>query len=382
MSQRYSVAIDVLLQSPLHISALAEARYLPGEVGVRRIRITTERIGVPLTLTREAEVVLPHPVMVGEGSASFVKYTSKVPVIPSNGIKGRLRRCAAELLIESVVARGMTVTPRAYNTLSSGAPDASLDRASSSMDQVLAGRAHPFFGVFGGTSYALEAGLVTHEGYPVCDSTAHLTQTPALSDAPVLREMDMTSIVTIARSDDIKAVRNVDLLSKGVGIEAASAYIESIMAGRTEKAAKAAESSEPGKKTELAAIAALQVANPGLTFALRFDLEARTPAHLGMLLLALQRLLNIGQIGGKASRGYGRFLLSHSRLYKHEDGRRSIDGIPIWSTNSNGSYDFSDHPQIEQAVNAGHAFVESVDAAELEVFAAPDANKLLKRERG
>jgi len=374
-TKRYSVAIDVLLQSPLHISAMEEGRYLPDETGARRVRRTSERIGIPLTLTRELEITLSDPITVGTGDEAFTKTTMRVPVIPANTLGGRIRRCAAELMLDSLIARGQTVSARAYNTISAGSPDASMDRAGSTMDQVLAGRRHPYFGVFGGTSFALRSSLVVHEGYPITEVTAPFLSIPAMVPSTG-RGYDLTSVIELTKKDDIMDVKDPERLAAGVGVEAVSAYIGGIQQGRDTKAARKGTAEDTGKKTELSTVAAVQVVSPGVSFALRFDLEAASPAHLGMLLMSLQRFASVGQIGGKAAKGYGRLASVHARLYGYTDGARDMDGVTIWQRDPAGAYVFSDHPVVRSAVNAGERFIDDVQATELEAFASADASKL------
>ena len=374
--KRYSIAIDMLLQSPLHISSMEEGRYLPNEKGSRRIRRTSERVGVPITLTREMEIVLADPIKVGEGEDAFLKTTVRVPVIPANTIGGRLRRCAADLILDSLIARGQTVTARAYNTLCAGSADASMDRADSTMDQVLAGYRHPYFGVFGGTSFALRSSLVVHEGYPITGVTSQLLSIPAMAPHSG-HGYELTSVIELTKKDDIMDVKDPARLEAAVGVEAVGNYIEGIQKGRESKAARKGTEDVAGKKTELSTVAAIHVASPGTHFALRFDLEAASPAHLGLLLMSLQRFASEGQIGGKASKGYGRLASVHARLFGYTDGVRDMDGITLWQRDAAGSYVFSDHPVLRSALNAGETFVDDVQAAELEAFAAADANKLL-----
>lgn len=377
MTKKISIALDILLQSPLHITSMEEGRYVPSEPRGRQVKRTSERVGIPLALTRELDIALAEPVRVGEGENSFMKTSTRIPVIPANGLGGRLRRAAAELIEDSLAARSLVITPRAYNTLSAGSPDASLLRSQAGMEQVIAGKLHPYFGVFGGSSYALSADLVVHEGYPVCTITEPFLSTPALVPAAD-RDFDMTTVIPLTKKDDIKDLRDPARLETVVGIPAVTGYIGDIMLGREGKQARKKDDNDQSKKTELSTIAALQAVTPGLHFALRFDLIVRSEAHLGLFLLALQRFCDAGQVGGKAAKGFGRFSVVHSRLYEHDQGGRVADGINLFERGQGGHYAFSDHPMMELAVNAGCAFVDDVDVAELEKFASADASKQFK----
>lgn len=380
--QKVSIALDIQLQAPLHITSLEDGRYVASEPKHRQVKRTTEKVGIPVSLTRDLEIVLAEPVSVGEGEGAYLKTTARIPVIPANGLGGRLRRTAAELIIDSLVARGQQVSPRAYNTLTAGSPDASLLRAEASMEQVIAGKQHPYFGLFGGSSYALSSDLVIHEGYPLSAMTAHLLSLPAMVNVPEVRDIDMTQVIPLVKKDDVKDVKDPARLTSAVGVDAVSDYIGGVMERREEKnARKKSDEQDQGKKTELATIAALQVATPGLSFALRFDAVVRSDAHLGLLLLALHRFCDPafnGQIGGKGAKGFGRFTVAQARIFEFENGVRSQDGINLWASDAAGGYAFTDHPMLERVLGAGNDFVDSVDAAELEKFASADANKQFK----
>lgn len=379
--KKVSVALDIQLQAPLHITSLEDGRYVASEPRGRQVKRTTEKVGIPVSLTRDLEIVLAEPETRGEGEKAFLATTARIPVIPANGLGGRLRRTAAELLIDSLVARGMQLSPRAFNTLSAGSPDASLLRSEASMEQVIAGKRHPYFGLFGGSSYALSADLVIHEGYPISTLTSHLLSTPAMVDVPDVRELAMTQVIPLVKKDDVKDVKDPARLTSAVGVDAVSEYIGGVMERREEKNARKKDEADQSKKTELATIAALQVATPGLSFALRFDLTVRSDAHLGLLLLALQRFCDPaynGQIGGKGAKGFGRFSVSQARLFEFENGVRSLEGLNLWTRDATGGYSFTDHPLLERVLSAGAEFIDTVESAELEKFASADANKQFK----
>lgn len=378
--KKVSIALDIQLLSPLHITSMESARFIPGEPKHRQIRRTDDKVGLPVTLTRELSIVLDKPQNIEAGEASFTKTVARVPVIPANGLGGRLRRCAAELIVDQLQASGQTLSVRAFNTLSTGAPDASLKRADADIEQVMAGKANPYFGVFGGSSYALTSDLVVHEGYPLSAMTANLLRTPALLDAvPEVSDLDMTLVIPLVRKDDVKDVKDPARLEAAIGTEAVTDYIDEIMQGREEKHARKKDEDDQGKKTELTSVSAIHAVTPGLHFALRFDLVVRSEAHLGLFLLALQRFCDPvtgGQMGGKGAKGFGRFKVAASQLsYASEAGHEAFN---LLSINSMGECVFADNDVIQSAVLAGQAFIAEVQSATLEKFAAPDANVKFK----
>lgn len=381
--KKVSIALDIKLMSPLHVTSMEKGRYMPNEPKYKQIRRGADDGGIPLTLTRELEVALAEAQVIGEGDAAFSKTVVRVPVMPANGIGGRLRRNAADLIAKSLQARGEKLSPRAYNTLAAGSPDASLLRSEASVEQVTAGKQHPYFGVFGGSSYALSADLVVHEGYPITRITEGLLRSPALLEVPDVREHDMTQAIPLVKKDDVKDVKNPEQLEAVIGVEATSEYIATIMRGREDKKARMAEEGDQSKKTELSTVAATQAATPGLHFALRLDLMVRSDAHLGLFLRALQRFVDPvtgGQFGGKAAKGYGRFSVVASNMAVYEEGAL-LDTMQLLTPQADGGYAFSTNPFVAAAVLAGDSFIDDVDAAELEKFASADANKQFKSRK-
>lgn len=367
----YSIALDLLLQSPLHITAIEPGRYMRDTATLKR-GVDDEAFGLPCQLTRMMLIARQVPKVVKGEGGDYVIQNLDVPTIPANTLGGRLRRKAAALIAESLIARDLSLSVRAFNTLCAGTADASMKKADTTIAMVNAACADAYLGVFGGTSFALPRGLRIYEGLPVIDETL-----PLLSIAPqtatVYGSDRLTGVVHFTKKDDVLELRNPQLLEQAIGLAPVAEYIESIMKTRGDKKSRKASSDEDtGKKTELTTSACMEVVRPGICYALRFQLQSHAADQLGLLLLCLQRFANEGQIGGKAASGYGMFSVSSARLFEHDGFARHESGIEIWHRAPTSEYRFTDHPSVVKAVQAGQDYVDGIEPTLIEAFASGD----------
>jgi len=365
----FTIGLDIVTEAPMHISALESGRYVPNDR--KLVRYDSKYPGsLPCTLTRHMEVYAPH-VRTGADGVEFETAGEYLPTIPANTLGGKLRRNAAQLIAESLLARGARLSADAWNTLCAGTARAEMRRSAATTSMVLDAKKDPYLAVFGGTGYAFTADLTVHEGWPVTETTLKLLRSPPQSAMPQ-SDGKLTMVLPLLKKDDVYDMRNIDMLEQLVGADNVAAYVASIQQGRVEKKARQSSEAEgaESKKTELTTVATIEAIKPGVPFALRFDLRSRGPAHIGLLLLCLQRLANDAQIGGKAAKGFGRFAVTSARLFAHDANGRSESGITLWDRTTGGMYAFTDHPLIREYVQAGQDYIDTVSAQAIEGFSA------------
>lgn len=166
-----------------------------------------------------------------------------------------------------------------------------------------------------------------------------------------------------------------------VGIERLSEYLQSTTESKATSKAKK-DAGEEGKKTDIKTFNAMEVVHAGTNFALRVEVTARTPAHLGLMLFALQDFLQSGQVGGKGARGLGRFNCIGSRLYSLDPANRQTTVLSSLFGDKASGYALADNTEIDEASTAAQDYIDAADPRLFEAFASvdPKAIKVLMKE--
>lgn len=378
MTHRYLIACDIRTTAPLHITALEKGSYDPQSQ--RRYRYDGPGIGA--TLTRS--LALAHKASVrmatqgeeapdnaqGASSLSSVQIP-RVPVVPASTIAGKLRRAAAELLYESLLARKLQLKPAAFNTLNAGTATTSLNPEAKTADLVRIARDDAFLGLFGGTTFALAAGSVIAEGWPITADTEQLLMSPRLVEASPLSGMnDLTEMLAIVRKNDLTGM-SYARLDELLGVQAVTDALQTDSSNRAESKARR-KAGEDGTKTDLRTLNAIEAVRAGVPFALRVRVDAPTPHHLGLMLLALQRLLRDGQLGGRGARSWGSFVCEASRLYQLSPGSARMEPLCQPFGDRTSDYALADHPVLQRAEDAAQAYLADCTPARYNAFAEGD----------
>lgn len=364
-TRKYRIAADIFTTSPLHITAIEKGSYDPSTNRLTRY----DGKGVGCSLTRTMKIA----------SAAVIKgdavYVPEVPVIPASTIGGKVRRAAADLIFDSLVKRDLVITVDAYNTMTSGMATTELKADQATPETIKAARLDPFLGLFGGTSFALSASTVISEGWPLIELTRPLLMSEPLSPVLPLSELrSMTTPMAIIRKNDAADLSGANLEGV-VGLEALAKYFQDEGDRRASSKAKKSND-EDSKKTDLRTFNAVEAVNAGMSFALRFEVTARSPAHLGLMLLAIQKVLQNGQVGGKGARGMGQFVCSASRLYELDPTNRESTVLTNLFQGKETGYGFSDHPIVSEAVLQASDYIDQIQPALINAFAAADAKAI------
>lgn len=386
MTKQYIIAVDIQTTAPLHISAIEKGRYDPARQNI--LRYDNAQVGIGCALTRTLPML--DAATVAENQSVVVPL---VPVIPASTVAGKLRRAAAELIFNSFIGRDLNLSADAYNTMTSGSASTGISAKDAKPETLRTARLDPFFGLFGGTSLMLKAHSVIGEGWPiVAQAKDKLMTEPLVSVSAVSRFQDMTDAVAVIKKNDVLDLRG-KYIEGVIGIETIAKYalaqnnsIASSKAQKTadEEARKAAAKDgkkaviEEGTKTDLRTFNATEVVKPGMSFGLRVKLDARTPAHLGLMMLAMQGLLREGQIGGKGARGMGQFMAQASRLYEVDPSSRKMTVVASLFGDKNNGYELAENAVVQEAVIAAQDYIDAVSPLMFEAYAAADIDALQK----
>lgn len=399
--KKYVIACDIRLTAPMHISAIEKGAYNPDRQVLQRSPASKAQTGfIGTSLTRTAEIgelsklrkIKMIAVKSGVGAEDDESVESPdstwnrfdvpiVPIIPSSTIGGLLRRAAAEMLMDSMSQRDMMLTPDAYNTLTSGSATTSLLGAS--MQGMQIARMDPFLGNFGGTTFMVAAGTVISEGWPILKITESRHMTPTIGDtAPLLMEdiKDLTRVWQVVRKNDAQGMTDQERLIRIVGEQHLNDYMTEINDKQSKSKARQAEG-EVGTKTDLRALNGIETVMSGLSFALRVGIKATTAAHLGLMILAMQKFIVKGRVGGKEARGFGQFICLNSRLLEIDPATGLVvSETPLFEEKSVG-YKLFDNEVVTPAVSAAVDYIDACDPGLYTAFAEGNEKALQARFR-
>jgi CRISPR type IV-associated protein Csf2 len=358
---------------PLHISATDDnLRYDPQYT---RVTIGSNRIGFPCTATRYEEWRLSALEQQTANVPTIKPGILRVPVIPATTMRGRLRRYAADIVLEELSQRDDRVGFKTYQVLRSGAATGRPASGSPSLPAARAQQADLHLGLFGGGPYMLAGRLSVSTAYPMLRYLHELglfgdrvavddlietgavrsllgyAQTVRGNDA--LQYRDPNAAATIANYDD-------EML-RSLGNEAASraAALKNADKSKSKKAQPVPEAVEdPAEEVEtersLRTLAFIEYVVGGTPFYWSLNARRVTHAQAGLLMTAVQRLFTDSRgIGGKSAAGYGRITASGFTIASSENDETELfDGINL-ALNSGESAFIADCIEAKDAALAG-----------------------------
>lgn len=302
--------------SPLHITDAASARFDPTS---NKPRYHTDTGGLPLTKTRSLDIMLPSTVKEGENEGLVVRRKTMVPVLPSQGLRGALRRSCARIIEDHFMLNlGQQISFQAYNGMHSGAISGQLDKSLATTDEIVRVRKHLFMGLFGGGPRMMRGNLKTSFGTPITTKTIDAGLVPdSVADYQVDAEpYQLLGYMPVFRSDD--TLKSHDPVAEQVVMNFVEAKEEAIKAVMLNRAAKA--SGEEGGERGISTMSYMEYIVPGTSFFVRHTISG-TRAQAGFLIEGIRRLAETQTekgIGGKTAAGFGQYQLSFDLI---------IDGV-------------------------------------------------------
>jgi CRISPR type IV-associated protein Csf2 len=275
-----------------------------------------------------------------EGAQEQPPVSSLVPFVPSNSIRGRLRRHCLGIVLESLSAREQTIKLPTFQMLANGGMLGGGDMGTLTVGEVVRARKHVFVGLWGGGPRMLASAVTTHDLLPVCQETiaAGLVPQPLLRFAPVRMVTSSTGAVATERLRAYQLVtrrmfkRNDDLMRMSadtthalsvlgsdaedkvaayqveqLGLNTARAEAKTANAGRNARTLTD-EEQEALKKRTLTNYLELETISPGSVWPMHIELgDHVTPAQIGLVARALERFVEAQGIGSGSRKGYGGF---------------------------------------------------------------------------
>lgn len=344
------ITIDGTLRtlSPLTVAA-------PGDL---KISLTGQRARNGFPCTQVSRLSLP---------ATGDMRGADVPVIPANTLRGGLRRAAAALIEEALVARGERIDLAALHVLRCGTPYGHPDKANPNLTEIAESKASPLIGVLGGGPRMVASALRVDTGMPVVGDTLDRGLVPLALESSKASG-PITAYLWLRRSDDVATFVNHERSMQVVKDYGPALDAWQTLIGQQAESTDGdddGEQADSGQFRALAGFNAFEVVLPGVTFAVRYDIDTDHLANIGFLLLALERFAQVQSVGGMKRLGYGRFALDLTVTLP--DGTAT----PVFDRNEHSHSLRRDNPAVLAMIEAAEAWLAGVTAEQVHKLTLP-----------
>lgn len=321
---RIDIHIVLKAASPLHITSPGSAYYDPDNNRIVHGKVTENFF--PITLTRRRRFLKSQDQIASEedaressGKDYAVLPYEEVPILPSSGIRGALRRhCARRVISKTSSGPNGALSLDAYHGLMCGAATGNPSGDVVSYADYTRMASDPHVGLWGGTSRLLPGRTIVTSAVPLLDicSDSLLPQAQSLAEPflnPSLRARDIIEYECGFRQDDALRGRYDDIRrSVKDPAEALAAWHNELSDGKIARKKKSDENAtDDGKQTGrglqrpwvIQAIAA----GTALAFSIRADLLHVGAPGAGLLLRSVADMF-ASPYGGRGAYGFGQIL--------------------------------------------------------------------------
>ncbi|PIV35213.1 MAG: type IV CRISPR-associated protein Csf2 [Lysobacterales bacterium CG02_land_8_20_14_3_00_62_12] len=295
----------------------------------------------------------------------------RLPVIPANTLRGGLRRSGADLIEQSLIARGEKISLSAFHSLRSGAPFGHPDKGNPNLAEIREAQTFAHLGVFGGGPRMLTGALRVDTGMPVTAAALDRGLVPQSSQSESVSGR-LDAVLWLRRADDAATFINHDMAQNVIRDYANTLDAWQVLIGPERHVDDPTDDDSSEKKAAtkeifrgIAGFNAYEVVLPGVPFAVRYDLDSDHEANAGFLMLALEAFANKQILGGMKRLGYGRFALDLTVTFP--DG----SSTPLLTRSESRHSLNAEHPMIAQLVAAATKWLASLTSSEIERLLAP-----------
>ncbi|AJF08228.1 type IV CRISPR-associated protein Csf2 [Geoalkalibacter subterraneus] len=318
----------------------------------------------PCTSTQKYGIVETLPDDQGEMRTQI----TRVPIFPANGLRGQLRRAAADMIASHLVRKGEKLDLRAFHILNCGASTGSPEGVVPPVSMVQEWAAHPYFGLYGGGPFLMSSGFRIDTMWMKCRPTVEIGMVAPDSDALTLEPWQATQVVMFKRVDDVIQFRNPFaenlILDYEESVNAWLKHREG--AGEARKKAKEENSGEK-IQAKIDSWSFFEMVLPGARF--DFNTTIHSPlanqGHVGLLVKSLESLINKQALGGWSRNGFGRFAANLDFVGEDVDGKR-VQGRLIHFDPTTRQHILGDHDALNESIAAWQDRLEDIQAKEIE----------------
>lgn len=319
ITKKYRIHGIIKTISPLHIAAPGAVRFDPttggyasGDGGIACTGI--QQMPLPSTLTGKS------------GS----EYQAKVPMIAANNLNGALRRQAAAITFDALLAKGEKVDMGTYSAMTCGSVTGKPDGGLVKFEEYREARQNPFLGLYGGGPRMMRRNVRVHNLVPVTKATAFMHQGVSRHpgfDGPgelatqytVPESVKLVQMFAFVKNDDL--LKFVDLaMQEKVITDFEKKIAERQQSILDDKAAK--DSGGEGSRFSNRTFTSYEFVIPGVGFPMTFELDV-TDEQLGLFMLALDRFAATERLGGALRNGFGQFAMENVVLVDVASGESS-----------------------------------------------------------
>lgn len=333
---------------------------------------TYDKVGLPLTSTVQKGLLLP-------GNERPVR----VPYIPSNNLRGRLRRFCATEFLQAVVANDRGVTVDTFDGMNAGNFRGQPDNTEPTLEELIESANHTFMGLFGGGPRTLRSRLITSDADPICLETIDSGIVPSRY-APGFQgdPKNMLEYSFMTRRDDTSSFANpkiMDLVQNPIDSilsrddELSAARVKRKAGKVAMKAATDAKeraqlaNSQDVKKTDLANMVGYQSARSGLSFYFRLGFaQTPTDAQIGLITSGLHALFVDNNFGIRRTKGMGAYIGQANLVLDDRVAGPLIQRTSDTDDQMDPTYELTD--LASPYINAKDEVLDETDADDIERF--------------
>lgn len=264
-----------------------------------------------------------------------------IPMLPANGLRGRLRRHATKIVLNALRKNNQHVTIDAFHGMTSGAVTGVPDKSTTLISRLLSDRSHLFLGLFGGGPRISAGGYIVSDLIPATELTSAIGMVPdSVNFQPPYVELGkemgqrwlnslgkhgLGNISNFIRIDDIKKPLSIETMSGIADFEKTSQdwLKEIITADKVDANVEGADESKRNPKA-ISNMMTVEAVMPGTP--MYFNLEGAgylSPAQTGLMLLAVESMVAENAFGGWIRNGFGKYNASELTITT-EDGQESL----------------------------------------------------------
>jgi len=395
--------------SPLHIAAPGKM-FVNLDTGFTTPSKPLNSSFTTCTAVQKMTFLDEHLVRKNDNEPGELKTGSRdVPVIPANSIAGGLRRMAAKLVIDTLLAKKEQIAIGTYSALMCGAVNGHPDTKGVTFKQFRDARDHVYLGLFGGGPQLMPRRVHVRNAVPYIDQVTDVmySRTDLAHCHPLLRHIPaesgkgrgdkytymvdaankLTRVIIFNRVDDLVRLTDIERQRESINDfdNAIMARQLEILEGveRENQTDREVLKDENGKEIKeqnrmtTRTFSSLEYVPPNTVFPVTFELDVNQ-AQLGLFLLSLAKYLKEEQIGGWGRNGFGAFALEDLLLFtKDENGYYTEHGI---STENNHMR--FDGKLLNDAIEAAEMELTALTAVELDKLFHPEAKESRKDKKG
>lgn len=277
--------------------------------------------------------------------------TQRIPYFPGNDLRGRLRRHAANIVLDHITVDQKLKGIELYSGLSCGSVNNSPNTGDLSAEEILRARDNVYMGLFGGGAQLLRSRFAPADLVPVLadlidrgtvprefGEPGEHTFTPVRHTADGEKPLEGWQLVserTLFKRDDVFTLARPDEIEKHIenARDHVTDYQTFVLSGSQDRKAdkkrveaKEIRADEATKKVGLQNMFQIETVAAGTPMYFKIDFtDDIRDVHVGLLVMALRGLVREQALGGWSRAGLGRFRTNLS-LTRADNTYQVFDG--------------------------------------------------------